>query len=178
MYATRENVQKFGSEYAAKKEAREAFENVPAVTAAGAGATASAAAWSTEEKPSDTVVPETAAPSVAAPANTFCMARYSDSRGFVTYPITAGSVRRHLEAALTAAGSEENANQITISAPSGAEVTTGHVKVTWVDLPSPLLQVGAHTVPVSLRYFESEAATESLAATVNLTINIKHRDTA
>ena len=168
MYATRENVTKYSTEYANKQAEKDSFENLSSPAAA-----ASAAAWSTSEDP-----PSSADAKVTAPANTFSISRYSDGRGFVTHPVTAGSVRRHLEASFSSPGTAENSTSMSISTPNGAEVSTNHVKITWVELPIPLTQVGSYPVPVNVRYFASKSAVESSEATVTVTVNIKHRDTA
>lgn len=174
MYSTKENKDKFSTAYAEMKAEKEAFVNVPVSSTASSGAVG-AAAWSSpksEESTDD--VSKTITLAADAPVNAFTLARYSDGRGFLAFPVTANTVRRHMEACLSSGGSSENSHSIQVTTSKGDQMITNHVKITWLDLASPIRQVGTYPINVTLSYFESPTSTESLSVTLPIDITVKH----
>jgi hypothetical protein len=169
MYGTRENKMKFSTEYAERKAEKEAFVNVD--VAASTGPTA-AAAWSSDKNEDSAT--STVVLAADAPMNAFTLTRYSDARGFLAYPVTANTVRRHMEACISSGGSSENSYGFHITTPKGEVLTTSHVKITWLDLPEPIRQVGTRSVPVTLSYFDSATSAESSSVTMPIEVTIKH----
>jgi len=172
MYNTRENVEKFSTEYAMKKAEKEAFPNVQ--VSAAASSSAGAAAWTSEKSEELEATSSATVVATDAPANTFTLARYSDGRGFLAFPVTANTVRRHMEQCMSSGGSSENSYGFQISTPNGTELATSHVKITWLELAEPIRQVGTHSINVTLSYFESASATEASSVTMPVSIIIKH----